>query len=266
MALLQVNTYSVALSRIITFQVILPNDAPPEMLAGNSHYERPVKTLYLLHGFSGSTQDWLTGSLIQELSLKYNLAVVMPAGENSFSLNGKGTGRGYETFTAEELPAYCQKTFGLSEKPEDNFIGGLSMVGFGAIHTALKYPEHFGKMFGLSSALIVNGIKRMKPGSHNDIADYDYYAQIFGDLDQLDESENNPEYLVTERIKKGETIQPIFMSCGTEDTLLGANHEFRDFLIEKGVNVTYKESTGVHDWRFWNEYLEPAIQWLLDIK
>lgn len=32
MALLQVNTFSQALSRIITFHIILPNDAPPEML------------------------------------------------------------------------------------------------------------------------------------------------------------------------------------------------------------------------------------------
>jgi putative tributyrin esterase len=190
----------------------------------------------------------------------------MPAGENSFYLNGKGVGRGYETFTAEELPSYCQKTFGLSDKPEDNFIGGLSMGGFGAIHTALKYPERFGKMFGLSSALIVNGIKGMKPGEKNDIADYDYYAQIFGNLDQLDDSENNPEYLVTERRKKGETIQPIFMACGTEDFLLNENHEFRDFLEKEGVKVTYKESTGIHEWKFWNEYLEPAIQWLLDVE
>ena len=48
MALLQVNTFSQALSRIITFHIILPNDAPPEMLAGNSNYDRPMKTLYLL--------------------------------------------------------------------------------------------------------------------------------------------------------------------------------------------------------------------------
>ena len=155
MALLQVNTFSQALSRIITFHIILPNDAPPEMLAGNSNYDRPMKTLYLLHGFSGSTQDWLTGSLIQELALKYNLAVVMPAGENSFYLNGKGTGRGYETFTAVELPAYCQKTFGLSDKPEDNFIGGLSMAGSSPLFSAFLsrdipdcfrshpiYPDH----------------------------------------------------------------------------------------------------------------------------
>ena len=28
------------------------------------------------------------------------------------------------------------------------------MGGFGAIYTALKYPKRFGKMFGLSSAMI----------------------------------------------------------------------------------------------------------------
>lgn len=263
MALLQVNTYSAALSRIITFHIILPNDTQPEMLADNPYYKRPVKTLYLLHGFSGSTQDWLTGSLIQDIAVRYNLAVVMPAGENSFYLNGKGTGRRYETFTAEELPTYCQKTFGLSVDPEDNFIGGLSMGGFGAIHTALKYPERFGKMFGLSAALIVNGIKGMQPGSKNDIADYDYYTQIFGDLNQLDESENNPEYLVKERVKKGEMIQPVFLACGSEDFLIEENHEFRDFLTENGVNVTYRESPGIHEWKFWNEYLEPAVRWTL---
>lgn len=147
MSVLQINTYSLALSRIITFHAILPNDAPPEMLMGNPYYDRSAKTLYLLHGFSGSSMDFLTGSLIQELALKYNLAVVLPAGENSFYLNGKGTGRAYETFIGEELMDYCKKTFGLSDKREDNFIGGLSMGGFGAIHTALKYPERFGKMF-----------------------------------------------------------------------------------------------------------------------
>lgn len=263
MALLQANTYSAALSRVVTFHVILPNDLLAEMMDGNENYNRATKTLYLLHGFSGSTTDWLMGSRIQELAIKYNLAVVMPAGENSFYLNQKGTGRAYETFTGEELMDYCSKTFGLSDKKEDNYIGGLSMGGFGAIHTGLKYPERFGKMFGLSSALIVNGIKGMKPGAQNDIADYDYYAQVFGDLEKLDTSENNPEYLITERKKKGDTIQPIYMACGTEDFLIRENREFYEFLKKEGVDVTYEESTGIHDWNFWNEYLEPAIEWLL---
>ncbi len=266
MALVQVNFFSGALMKITTFHMILPNDAPPEMIMENKNYERPMKTLYLLHGFSGNTIDWMMGSLVQEMALKYNLAIVMPSGDNSFYLNGRGTGYAYETFTGVELVGYCRKTFGLSDKKEDTYIGGLSMGGFGAIHTGLKYPETFGKMFGLSSALIVNEIKGMKHGMKNDIADYDYYERTFGNLDELGTSENNPEYLVSERRKKGEIIQPIFMACGTEDFLLNENHGFRDFLVKEGVNVTFMESPGIHDWKFWNEYLEPAVQWLLGME
>ena len=266
MSVLQINKYSIALSRLITFHVILPDDAIPMMIEGNKNYERKPKTLYLLHGFSGNTTDWLYGSRIQEVAMQYNLAVVLPSGENSFYLNGKGTGRAYETFVGVELPDYCTKTFGFSDKPEDNFIGGLSMGGFGAIHTALKYPKRFGKMFGLSSAMIQYDIAGMKPGEKNEIADYDYYLQVFGNLEHLDTSENNPDYLIREKKKRGEKIQPVFMACGTEDFILKNNRVFRDFLNSQNVDLTYYESEGIHDWKFWNQYLEPAICWGLEEK
>lgn len=266
MSVLQINKYSIALSRLITFHVILPDDAIPMMIEGNKNYERKPKTLYLLHGFSGNTTDWLYGSRIQELAMQYNLAVVLPSGENSFYLNGKGTGRAYETFVGVELPDYCTKTFGFSDKPEDNFIGGLSMGGFGAINTALKYPKRFGKMFGLSSAMIQYDIAGMKPGEKNEIADYDYYLQVFGNLEHLDTSENNPDYLIREKKKRGEKIQPVFMACGTEDFILKNNRVFRDFLNSQNVDLTYYESEGIHDWKFWNQYLEPAICWGLEEK
>lgn len=32
----------------------------------------------------------------------------------------------------------------------------------------------------------------------------------------------------------------------------------------EGVNHTYLESPGVHDWTFWNEYIEKAIMWALN--
>lgn len=265
MSTFQINTYSASLSRIISFYAMIPNDAFPEVKEDNVCYGREMKTLFLLHGFSGSAADWMTGSLINELSMKYNLAVIMPSGENSFYLNGRGTGRGYETFTGEELPEFCARSLGLSCRPEDCFIGGLSMGGFGAIHTALKYPQRFGRMFGLSSALIVDNIINMNPGDIDEIADYEYYRQVFGDLNALSESDNNPAYLVKKRTVKGEEIQPVFMACGSEDFLIGENRCFRDFLISQGVNLTYKESPGIHNWTFWNQYLEPAIQWALGI-
>lgn len=263
MALLQINFFSESLKKITTFHMFLPNDMQEHMVEGNPHYQRERKALFLLHGFSGNTIDWMTGSLVQEIALKYNIAVVMPSGDNSFYLDGKGTGRAYGKFVGEELVAYIRKTFGLANKSEDTYIGGLSMGGFGAIHTGLQYSDTFGRVFGLSSALIINSIKEMKPGSRNDIADYDYYVSVFGELEKLDKSENNPEYLIKKLKKEERRLPPIFMACGTEDFLLQENREFRDYLIKEQVEVTYRESSGTHEWKFWNEYLEQAVLWTL---
>lgn len=263
MSLLQVNFFSKSLSKATTFYMFLPNDLIPIMTEGNPNYERTTKTLYLLHGFSGNASDWMTGSQAQEMAIKYNLAIVMPQGDNSFYLDAKGTGRAYGTFVGEELVQYVSKTFGLSDKKEDIYIGGLSMGGFGAIHTGLKYNGTFGHIFALSSALIIHNMKGLKPGVFDGMADYDYYAATFGDLGQVENTENNPEYLIKQLKEQNKEIPPIFMACGSEDFLLRENHEFRDFLEKEQINFVYHESPGIHDWKFWNEYLEPAIEWML---
>jgi len=265
MAFLETSFFSQSLSRITTFNIVLPNDVPEIMTANNEHYKRNTKTLYLLHGFSGSRMDWMLGALVQDLAIKYNLAIVTPSGENSFYLDQKGTGRAFGKYVGEELVAYVRKTFGLSDLMEDTFIGGLSMGGYGAIHTGLLHPETFGGMFGLSSALITNKIMGKKPGYVDEVGDYDYYTAVFGDLDQLADSENNPEYLIKKRLEANERIPNIFMACGEQDFLLQENRQFHEFLVKNNVEVTYKESEGIHDWKFWNEYIEPAILHMLGL-
>ncbi len=266
MALFNIHFRSTSLVRSTQALLLLPNDIPAEEAAVNENYQREMKTLVLLHGYTGSCHDWLTGSRIQEFSNRYNLAVAMPTGENSFYLDQKGTGRAYGTFVGEELIAYLQKTFHIAMRKEDTFIGGLSMGGFGALHTGLLYPQHYSRIFALSSALIVHEVMGMKEGAGNGVADYDYYRAVFGEPSCLENSENNPEFLVKQRKERGEQIQPVFMACGTEDFLLQNNRQFRDFLITEGVELVYQESAGVHDWDFWNQYLEPAIRWLLGIE
>ena len=262
MAIIQGTYLSDALKRSITYHVYLPNDTADEMKT--EYYERPAKVLYLLIGYSGASIDWVTGSLIFGAAQKYNVTVVMVSGENSFYLNQKGTGRAYEDFAGRELPEYINKTFHIDTSRENTWIGGVSMGGFGAIHTGLGFPERFGKIIALSSALIIHEIKDQKPGFKNSMADYDYYTSVFGPLGQLEESRNNPEKQIKELLKNGKTIPDLYMACGTEDFLLEENRAFRDFLAEKGVSLCYKESPGIHDWKFWNEYLDKGIRWALE--
>ena len=52
------------------------------------------------------------------------------------------------------------------------------------------------------------------------------------------------------------------MTCGKQDSLLGQNREFRDFLVSEGVPVAYEEWDGGHEWDFWNASVRKLLDWL----
>ena len=249
MANISVKFRSEALNRNVRFEVYMPNDAADDK--GSR-----MKTLFLLHGYTGEAYNWVP----EHLSQKYNFAVVTPNGENGFWLDGLSTGHKYCTFVGDELVKYIRRTFGLAMSRDETYIMGLSMGGFGSLHTALSYPESFGKAAAMSSALIVHGISGMKPGTDNGVANYDYYHECFGDLDTVERSDANPEVLAKRLKDSGAALPEIYMSCGTEDFLLAENREFHVFLDSVEVPHTYLESSGGHDMDFWNRYTEKFVE------
>ena len=252
MSHLTIKLFSNSLVRRTAFEMIIPNDA--------AESSGKMKTLFLLHGWTGDAWNWVP----EYLAEKYNFAIVLPNGENGFWLDGISTGRKFCTLVGEELVRYIRKTFGLAMSPEETFIMGLSMGGFGALHTALAYPDTFGKTAALSSALIVHEIAGMKEGERNEKANYEYYRECFGDLDKVTESENNPEVLVKKLKAQGKKLPEIFMACGTEDFLLENNRRFHNFLNENDVKHTYIESAGGHDMKFWDEYAVKFTEMMFD--
>ncbi len=256
MADFTVRFFSKALKRDVSFLMVIPNDIRMDYPRNDlKRMDRPMKTLFLLHGYNGAAFNWLPGNLAEQ----YNFAVVIPSGENSFWLDCLPTGWQFATFVGVELVEYARKTFHLAMTAEDTYLMGFSMGGFGALHTALAYPETFSKTAALSSALIHNGVAQMKEGEANEIANYDYYRMCFGDPGKLAESDNNPEYLIKKLIAAGKKIPEIFMACGTEDFLLEPNRAFHKFLEDQKVEHVYLESKGIHDMKFWQEYAEKFI-------
>lgn len=256
MAYFRIEYYSHALRRTTSFEMMIPNDPRPGMPAP----KQPMRTLFLLHGYTGKAGNWVP----EELACQYNFAIVMPTAENSFYLNGLSTGHAYQTMVGEELVDYVRKTFGLARSSGDTCIAGMSMGGFGAMHTALAYPDRFGKAGALSSAFIVNGVIGMKPGEENDVANYEYYRQCFGDPDLLAESENNPEVQVKHLKAQGKTFPGLYLCCGTEDFLLEANRQMHQFLLDQKVPHEYHEGPGQHDMRFWSEHIVKVVKWMFE--
>lgn len=259
MALLHCNFMSRSLGRPVPIQVILPTDkmAGPQGQAPQG----PFKTLYLLHGIFGDETDWVCGTRLQSWAQDRNLAVVMPAGENSFYVDNPRASRLYGTYIGKELVDFTRRTFPLSAKREDTFIGGLSMGGFGAIVNGLQNPETFGAVCALSSALILDSMMENKEYTDFLMTNKGYYESVFGDLDQVRGSDMDYDALA-EKVAK-EPVKPRFyMACGTEDGLIGVNRAFRDHLQGLGFDVTYEEGPGVHDWYFWDKYILKVMEWL----
>ena len=261
MANFQVTYFSQALARKTSFLASIPNDMRVELLPSlNVHQKRPTKALFILHGYTGMAENWVPEWMMEQ----YNVAVFSASAENSFYLDAEATGHKYETMLAIELVDYVRKTFSLALRPEDTYIAGISMGGFGAIHTGLAHPDRFSKIAGLSSALIVNQIAGMKPGEEGKsvLANYAYYAGCFGDLDTVAERDANPEVLVKKLKAEGKKIPEIYMCCGSEDFLIEPNREFHRFLTDEGVAHEYHESPGIHDGVFWAEYEPKVMEWL----
>lgn len=259
MAIIEVNFISQCLMRTVTFKAIIPADKFGLQTRGE---QKPFKTLYLLHGIFGNYTDWVNGTRIQAWAEANDLAVIMPSGENRFYLDDENSGELYGEFIGRELVEFTRKLFPLSRKREDTFIAGLSMGGYGAIRNGLKYAENFGCIAGLSSALVYDTWKDSDNSAPIFTFRRKYNEAIFGDYDKVAGSDKDPKALVRLLKKEGRAIPKMYMCCGTEDSLVGVNRKFRDYLLENGVDLTYEEGPGVHDWVFWDAYIKRILEWL----
>ena len=255
--------YSLCQSMQVNFTYVLPNDLPEIFTKDNLHFDRPMKTLYLLHGFSGNDCDWEYNGIAEDLAANYNLAVIMPTAGNNFYLDREATGAQYGKFIGEEIVDYTRRTFGLSDKREDTLIAGLSMGGYGALHTAFAYPKTFAGAAALSPALVIRDIAKLKPDGFSLIANYAYYREIFGKLVRIELSDKNPEVQWKTLKKAGEKIPSVYLAIGTEDDLYANSLELKKFFEENKADFFYEDGPGKHDWKFWNEYIVRGIKWLL---
>ena len=252
MALLQVDYLSNTLFRKVTLSVILPVD--------NVDYEKgeyfpdkaPYKTLYLLHGLLGHHTDWVCETRIRRWAEEKNLAVVMPSGDNSFYFNGRNPDTDYGKFIGEELLEVTRKMFPLSHKREDTFIGGLSMGGYGAIRNGIVYSENFSHVIGLSAAV------HFFEYEEEDI----YAVGLLEDKEKAKLTDINPKVAYDELIARKGPVPRFYMSCGRQDDLMPANISLRDYLIDKGADVTWYEEDAEHEWDFWDREIKKVLDWL----
>lgn len=100
--------------------------------------KKPAGTLYLLHGGGGNSQDWIRFSSIERYAEEKNFAVVMPEVDGGCFYSDMKYGYPYYQFVTEEVPMVAEKMFPVNTEPENRYVAGFSMGGYGAYKCIYK--------------------------------------------------------------------------------------------------------------------------------
>lgn len=246
MALFHCHHRSDVLDKRTQFDVIIPDSCEKEN----------IPCLYLLHGLYDDYTMWQRQTGVERYANAHGIAVVMPDAGKSFYTDMK-YGYKYFTYISDELVSYTRRIFRISDEREKTYVCGNSMGGYGAFKIAMSRPDVFGAAVSMSGALDV--------GSRNNASMWDPDAvSIWGEdgYGKISGSKNDLFFLVESAEKSGSELPRLLQICGTEDYLYAENVKFRDFMKGKPFNYSYTETSGGHDWAFWDRNLPAAMDFV----
>jgi putative tributyrin esterase len=244
MALGSISIWSTSLSKMTTFNLILPAA------------EGPFPVLYLLSGLSDDHTGWVRRTALERYADQYKLVIVMPDGARGFYLNDPRPGAPqYEDYIAVELVRYIDHWFPTIPGAAGRAVAGLSMGGYGALMLAMRRPDVFSVASSHSGA--VQFARDNKLNSTPDIPDASALAAV------LPKGKYCLATLAEEFKQSGRKLA-IRMDCGTEDFLLDSNRQFHAHLEKLGVEHEYHEFPGIHDWPYWDAHAPETLKFVMD--
>jgi S-formylglutathione hydrolase FrmB len=247
-ALIQCDFFAETLELSTSMTVILPQHTRTQIgLTGAANGPAGAPVLYLLHGLSDDHTIWARHTSIERYVAPLGLAVVMPAVHRSFYAD-EAHGHAFWTFLSEELPHLVSSFFQVSTRPEDTFVAGLSMGGYGALKWALRQPHRFAAAASLSGALDVAALVGERP---------ELFARIFGGPPGAGD-----DLFAMVAAADMAALPPLHISCGTEDPLIEGNRLFVRAAKAAGARLTVDFRPGEHEWGFWDDEIQQVLAWL----
>lgn len=243
--------FSESLGMGTSVSVLLPQQGGGQIGIAGVAPTDPPPVLYLLHGASDDDTTWTRHTAIERYAADYGLAVVMPQVNISF-YSDEVYGYSWWSFVSEELPAIINQTFRVSDRREDTFVAGLSMGGFGAFKLALNHPDRFAAAASLSGAL---DMRSREPN----LAD-EWRTRIWGPTGVQAGGKDDLVALIGRADTSA--LPRLYLSCGTDDFLYGANLTFEAAARAVGADLTADYRPGDHEWGYWDTTIQDVLRWL----
>jgi enterochelin esterase family protein len=190
--------------------------------------------LYLFHGANADETAWTRlghVNLILDNLLAAGKAkpfvVVMPFGYGVTPGSG-AAGDSNALFgrdLIEDVIPFIQSRYRVYTDREHRAIAGLSMGGGQSLSIGLNHLDLFSYVAGFSAAL--------RAGD---------FAKTYADL-------------VAKPADSNRKLRLLWVGCGKQDSLFAPAKSFSEFLTERKIKHTFRETEGAHTWMVWRRYL-----------
>jgi len=193
--------------------------------------------LYLLHGFSDQSNAWSTIGRAQVIldnliadKKAVPMVMVMPLGYGDMAVVANGwEGRNKDGAWQKNLAAFDHtlveevlpigEAFHIRKDAAGRAVAGLSMGGAEALQAGLLHPDIFGWVGAFSSGGIPTDLDAAYPDAGK------------------------------------QPLKLLWVSCGKDDGLIGANRALAAWLDKKQVKHSFTETEGNHRWSVWRRNL-----------
>jgi enterochelin esterase-like enzyme len=230
--------YSRALNRDMSYFVYLPSDYDE---AGRGY---PV--LYLLHGASGSAEEWPAYGVVDALDRAITghevepYIVVLPEGEWGYWVNHADGGERWGDYLTRDLVTHVDTTYRTLRRPYRRAVGGLSMGGSGALVQAFTHPDVFGVVGAHSPSLREDNavVPILGEGAEFAARDPLSLAYTASGLDRFQ----------------------IWLDAGEEDPWYPRVVELHEALATRGIDHELRLWPGEHDGDYWISHIPDYLR------
>ncbi|MGH9810175.1 MAG: alpha/beta hydrolase, partial [Terriglobia bacterium] len=127
---------------------------------------RRYPVVYLLHGYGRTADDWypfigLPGSMDRDIAAgtAREMILVIPDANNIYGgsmYSNSPTIGDWETYITHDLVSYVDSHYRTIANRDSRGLGGHSMGGYGVWRLAMKYPDVYSAIYGMSACCLMN--------------------------------------------------------------------------------------------------------------
>jgi S-formylglutathione hydrolase FrmB len=254
---------------------------------------RRYPVVYLLHGYGRTAEKWtpfigLPGAFDRDIAAgtAREMILVIPDANTLYGgsmYSSSPTTGDWESYITRDLVAYIDSHYRTLATRESRGLGGHSMGGYGVWRIAMKHPEVYSSIYGLSACCLMNDPRPRPPapasgtqrqaappnfgerGGHPINVPYGEAAAwspnptkppLYFDEPVVDGQvqpaiaakwhANSPLAMLDQYVPNMKRYRAIAMDVGLQDTLLRSNKEFEESLTRLGIEHTFETYEGDH--------------------